>query len=135
MKCIRIASGIALALLTGAAGGIAQASTTTMEAPVSLQSIRAQMSACHKVPTSYRGICKAQVNRRVDERYAALPAGSVAVAPGFLEAQPAIASAERARDRALIAQCKRAPVSERGSCADEASLGFARPEHVSSNIT
>jgi len=79
MKCIRIASGIALALLTGAAGGIAQASTTTMEAPVSLQSIRAQMSACHKVPTSYRGICKAQVNRRVDERYAALPAGSVAV--------------------------------------------------------
>ncbi|HET9749986.1 MAG TPA: hypothetical protein VFS06_11855 [Casimicrobiaceae bacterium] len=135
MKCIRMASGITFALLLGAGGGVAQADTTTTEAPVSLQSIRAQMGACHKEPTSYRGICKAQVNRRVDERYAALPAGSVAIAPGFVELASTAVSAELARDRALGAQCKRAPASERGSCADEASLGFARPEHVSSDLT
>ncbi|HET9669509.1 MAG TPA: hypothetical protein VFQ93_07870 [Casimicrobiaceae bacterium] len=133
MKCIRMASGIGFALLLG--GGIAQANAMTTEAAISLQSIRAQMSACHKEPTSYRGICKAQVNRRVDERYAALPAGSVAIAPGFAEPRPAVASAELARDGALSAQCKRAPVSERGSCADEASLGFARPARVSSHPT
>jgi hypothetical protein len=133
MKFIRIASGIGFALLVG--GGISQANTTTTEAPISLQSIRAEISACHKEPTSYRGICKAQVNRRVDERYAALPAGSVATAPGLAEPRPAVASAELARDGALSAQCKRAPASERGTCADEASLGFARPEHVNSDLT
>ena len=130
MKCIRIASGITCALLLGAVSGVAAANTTT-QAPVSLQSIRAQMSACHKEPTSYRGICKAEVNRRVDERYASLPARSAAIAPGFVEPQATAANAELAHVRALVAQCRRAPASERGSCADEASLGFARPERLS----
>ena len=64
--------------------------------------------------------------------YLSLPAGSVAIAPAFVEPVPAAARADSLRYRSLSAECKRVPISERNSCVDEASLGYARPEPIGS---
>jgi hypothetical protein len=130
MKSVSIMARAACALLLAGGSGYAAANTTVPEAPVSMQWIRQQMSECHKLPTSYRGICKADVSRRVDEAYVALPAGAVAVAPALAEPTRTAANDEMSRYGKLSAACKQAPTSERGSCADEASLGFARPERL-----
>ena len=125
-----IAYGIGCALLLALGSAHAATATSVVQPPVSFQSIHAQIAACYKQPVSYRGICKAQVNRRVDEAYLSLPAGSVAIAPAFVEPVPAAAHAESLRYRSLSAECKRVPISERNSCVDEASLGYARPEPI-----
>jgi len=56
--------------------------------------------------------------------------GSGAIAPEFVEPQRTSFDTEMNCYRSLIALCKRAPSSERNACADEASLGRARPEPV-----
>jgi hypothetical protein len=127
-----ITCSVACGLLLGAGSAYGWANhSTSASASDPLSSIRAEMRACGKEPVSYRGICKAQVNRDVDARYASVPVAVLVIEPAFVEPDRALANTEMNRYRSLSSSCSRAPGSERDACMDAASLRLARPARLS----
>lgn len=125
MNCMRIALGVACAL--GLTIGTAYANDQWQDR--SHQSIRSAIGACHKLPVSERGTCKVEAQMHQDmldvSAAARPPLSSAYVIP-----DRTAFNKETSRYKTLASECHRAPVSERNSCLDEASLGLARPAQL-----
>ncbi len=128
MKCMRIALGVACAM--GLSIGSAYAHDQSQGR--AHDSFHAAISGCHKLPVSERGICKAEVQRRADAAYMAASVSEPAAWSGYVIPDRTALKAEMTRYKRLSSACHRAPISEKGSCLDEASLGRARPAQLQS---
>lgn len=149
MNWLRIALGVACAAVLST--GVATAAVAPSTAPLTTE-----MEACHKLPVSERGICKAQATRHFDAVVAASEPAPVAgaangsaqscarlpvsergicatlnassQAPELTAAQRTALRSEDARYRVATAACHNLPVSERGICVNEQALKLEAAE-------
>jgi hypothetical protein len=123
---MRIALGAACALVLTM--GSAYANDQSHDRYAS--SIRSAIGACHKLPSSERGACKAEAQQHQDAVAASRPATALPASSVFVEAGQGAINAGANRYKSLASACHHAPSSEHNSCVDEASLGLARPAQL-----